>query len=159
MKVTCLYLELVEKRAQLYVAEISTAEALKIFPPSDAIQVTEFEAQVRKDNSWVSKKDLPTLNTVEEMIHYLSSSDTLELIDFAGTIGSKTEISTHDDGEAQFLVANEKSALDLLRRLIDVHLFKTIAETLLENKGKYIYPTYGHIEISDTFLGWDLSGG
>lgn len=152
---TCFSLDKIDNEARLYMSEIiRTAEALKAFPSSETIQVTEFGAKPHKVSGWVSGKDLPLLKTVGDLISYLEANDNLELIDFSGKIGADIVLSTHDDGEVSFTVANEEVALKILQQFVDPKLLNPVVAAVVGNPGKYISIPKGQVKIFDTFEDW-----
>jgi hypothetical protein len=152
---TLFSIEAIGTTYRLYTGEIiTTSEALAVFSPSEPIEVTEFEASLDKGKGWVSKKNLPPLKSVEEMRNFINANDNLELIDFTGTISGNSTLSTHDDGEASFLVSNQDRALVILRSLADKRFLNEVQSAVVNNPGKYIYIPKDTVKIFNTFDEW-----
>jgi hypothetical protein len=146
------YFRETSKGVGLCASELSTSDALKMFAGAAPITITDFGAIPANDRQgWTSLKDLPPLATVESVISFLSHNDRMELIDFSASIGGDAMLSTHDDGEADFQFSDGARAIGVLQALLGQNAAPNVAETILENSGKYVSLENGEVAIFPTF--------
>ncbi len=149
---TLFNLELLDEQTRLYVAEITTCDALKLFPISEPVIITEFGAHNDSDSGWVSKNDLPKdLCAVGAIIEFLTANQNISLVDFSGTVGEGNSLSTHDDGEATFTFLNNAKALEFLRNFTKDDLNSELLQAVLENVGKYVLYEDAKVKLFSTF--------
>jgi hypothetical protein len=154
MQPSLFQLQDLESRTSLYVSQISTCDALKMFDPADPLAITKFGAILtdREFNPWLSLDALPILATVEDGVRFLEKNDdAMTLIDFFATIDGHNSLSTHDDGEAEFIFPDRTRAVDILHALTGTDPMTALAKTVLQNPGKYVLFENGEARIFATF--------
>jgi hypothetical protein len=131
----------------LYLGEVTTAECLSAFHPLEVVALLEFGAEA--EGNWLSVESMPAQATVESWSVRLRG-DSLSLVDFTGRIGS-IELSTHDDGEATFILASRREAIELLTQLVGAQVALGVAPYLEANVGCYISTRHGRLTSYPSF--------
>lgn len=144
-------LEKMESNFSLLIGQIAnTSQALKVFDPSKKVEVTEFEGSAGKKTGWISKANLPVLNSVNDVRNFINSIPELKLVDFTAQVGDDMRLSTHDDNEVYFTVPNQHQAIEILETLLDGKLSDVI-KAVTDNLGKTISVSDGKMNIFSTF--------
>lgn len=158
MHPTCFSIDKIGDKSRLYMTEMmTTSVALATFDVGTPIKIMGFEGSKSKGAVWVSAKNLPPMQNVGELIHYLDANDDINLIDFTATINGGTILSTHDDCEASFTVSTEEQAIDILRAVTEPVSLQAVLAATIANPGKYVSISGGSVEIFSTFDDWVAS--
>ncbi|MFD2205750.1 hypothetical protein [Kiloniella antarctica] len=135
--------------------ELSTRQGLSYFALETNIEITDFEAQSYKQNDWISAKDLPCISTIQELFSYFKSEPKLGLIDFEIAIENIGTMSTHDDGEPNFIFKSKEECISTLEKAISKIGTKNLKSEILDNPGFFIdYRTDESIMKYDSFDGY-----
>lgn len=151
MRLRCFYLDSRDSKTRLYMAEISSVQALSFLDSDEPIEVTEFGAYGPLGGAWVGLGDLPRLETRAALCEYLAAHDALDLVDLSVRIGPTATVETHDDGEVTFTLPNDEAAFDLLRRALPAHQAETVRTALATNRGSYVTMDGNEVCIFATF--------
>jgi len=147
----CCSLDTCEGRARLYLSETSTSAALRLLPSEVPIEITDFVAIGPTPDQWRFLADLPPLPTAGALADFLDGHESIEPIDVTVRIGADVELSTHDDGEATFLVPSHQAALQLLGRAVSPQELPVLTIALQSHPGSYVLLREGRLRIFPTF--------
>ena len=147
----CCSLDTCEGRARLYLDETSTSTALRLLPAEAPIAITAFIAIGPTPDQWRFLADLPPLSTAGALADFLDGNESFAPVDVTVHIGADVELSTHDDGEATFIVPTHQNALQLLARAVSPQDLPVLTIALQSHPGSYILLREGRPRIFPTF--------
>lgn len=102
---------------ELYLGGYSTLEGIRLFDKEARIKLHEFGATNYQRYGWATEKEIPTIETVAELIWFLEKEPHLGLVTFKAEIISQGSLSSYDDAECHLRLSSKQQLFNIIKHV------------------------------------------
>lgn len=102
---------------ELYLGGYSTLEGIGLFDKEACIQIHESGATNYQRYGWATEKEIPTMQTIAELLRFLEKETCLGLVTFRAEIISQGSLSSHDDAECHICLSSKQQLFKMIKHV------------------------------------------